>query len=302
MKASLQDLHARGLLWQAEPVFKDSAQVVKFNRGAVDHSFGSTGAALMKEQSTEGERAEGAVSKEGKAVPFGIHEIDRLLPDGGLLRGAIHEFTLYFIEDFPPPSFQMLDQGSALSFPPNGLLLQIVKNSIIKSERRHVVWIGRGVWPAADLLRQNFDNFSDFIFVDATSPKESFWMLTMALRSHAVAAVVAQADTLSLALTKKLSLAAEQGGVLGLIVRSSQTSSSAAKSRWILSQVVSSSENPCWCLKLRKYRGMQLHTDSWLIELVFDGQKHQLIYSDLNRDMSSKYSTNDSLNLGVVAG
>src|SRR6185437_3504321 len=67
---------------------------------------------LLREQVRRLERAHSAERPGRAARPLGLQEIDRLLPDGGLLTGALHE-----IEAGPSPSGRVAPHdGAALGF------------------------------------------------------------------------------------------------------------------------------------------------------------------------------------------
>src|SRR6185437_9002679 len=74
----------------------------------------SQGAALpplLREQVPRLERAHSAERPGRLAVPLGLPEIDRLLPDGGLLTGALHE-----VEAGPSSGRVAPHDGAALGF------------------------------------------------------------------------------------------------------------------------------------------------------------------------------------------
>src|ERR1700710_510815 len=78
----------------------------------VANDHGSPVPPALREQVRRLERAHSAQRAGRTAVPLGLPEIDRLLPDGGLLTGALHE-----IEAGPTPSGRVAPHdGPALGF------------------------------------------------------------------------------------------------------------------------------------------------------------------------------------------
>ena len=74
----------------------------------VANDLGSPVPPLLREQVRRLERAHSAQRAGRTAAPLGLPEIDRLLPDGGLLTGALHE-----IEAGPAPSGRVAAHDAA---------------------------------------------------------------------------------------------------------------------------------------------------------------------------------------------
>src|SRR5262244_1478678 len=87
--------------------------VISPNAFAPPAASGSTPVpTLLREQVRRLERAHSAARAGQAAVPLGVPAIDALLPDGGLLTGALHE-----IEAGPAPSGRVAaHDGAALGF------------------------------------------------------------------------------------------------------------------------------------------------------------------------------------------
>ena len=97
----------------------------------------------------------------------------------------------------------------------------------------HVVWVGRRCWASAGALdRVGLAGRS--VLVDARSRDDRVWAMDTALRCDAVALVVGDGASLSMAETRRLALAARAGDGVGLVARPEREAGavSAARTRW----------------------------------------------------------------------
>jgi hypothetical protein len=125
-----------------------------------------------------------------------------------------------------------------------------------------VVWIGRRLWPYlvpggregdARLVRRS-------VFVDPPDDGGRLWAIDLAIRSAAVATVVADGSGLDLARTRRLQLAAEHASALVLVARppAERDQLSAAAVRWLVRAAPSADTTPRWIVELLRCKGMQL--------------------------------------------
>jgi protein ImuA len=206
---------------------------------------------------------QGRAPSQAVALPFEVAPIDRHLPAGGLLFGAVHELQA---------SGPDVETGAAPALFAAGVLARCPGS---------VVWIGRrgGVF-AHGLLQAGLDP-RRIVFVDAGGTV----LLAMeeALRHPDVAGVVCELEgRLDLVVSRRLQLAAEGSQVLGFLLRRSRrfddpalSQPSAAMTRWRIGTVPSPPalahapdvvglHRPLWRLDLLRCRGGE--PASWTVE------------------------------------
>lgn len=191
-------------------------------------------------------------------------EIDQAL-NGGLLRGAVHEwFTV------PHCSIDW--------HPPLGIFIHLAAGALHEDATRGkvVVWIGRRCWPNPHALIRDARErtlLQRSLLVDPPDGAGRLWAIDLALRSPAVAAVIADGSGLDMPQSRRLQLAAEAGTALALIARPhiEQRQLSAATTRWLVqpAPVASPLRNPRWTVELLRCKGMQPDVNvrrSWTLE------------------------------------
>jgi protein ImuA len=217
---------------------------------------------LLREQVRRLERAHSAQRMGRETAPLGLPEIDRLLPDGGLLAGALHE-----IEAGPAPSGRVAaHDGAALGF--TAFLLSRLGPGTL-------LWCRQPAGADAPIYAPAIAAWFDparLLMVTARREEDLFWAMEEGLRTPGIAAVVGEtrgaADPTA---GRRLSLAAEKTGVPALLLRPQPAPpQSVCATRWRIASAPSPDlVQARWQVELRRNRfGMPSaeETPSWLLE------------------------------------
>lgn len=204
------------------------------------------------------------------AFPLGAPEIDRVLPEGGMKRGALHEVA----------AAAYRDMGAATGF------LASLAVCAIRDSTLPVLWC-ETVRPPFDMGRLYGPGLSAFglepeRIVLALPPGDAdcLWAMEEALHSHAFAAVIGELDgrssALNLTATRRLQLAAETSGTPVLLFTGhAKVGASVAVTRWHVASAPSAALSYVdekemlpgaarWHAELTRSRGGQ--PGSWLME------------------------------------
>lgn len=228
----------------------------------VANDRGSPVPPTLREQVRRLERAH-SIQRAGRtAAPLGVPEIDRLLPDGGLLTGALHE-----IEAGPSPSGRVAaHDGAALAFAAfligrlgPGTLLWCRQPSGASDAPPYAPALAAWVDPARLLM------------VTARRDEDLFWAMEEGLRTPGIAAVVGETRAADPTAGRRLSLAAEKNGVPALLLRAQPAPpQSVCATRWRVASAPSPElDRPRWRIELRRNRFGKLSVEempSWLLE------------------------------------
>ena len=233
----------------------------------------------LREQVRRLERAHSAARAGQTMVPLGIAEIDALLPEGGLLTGALHE-----IEAGPAPSGRVAaHDGAALGFTAF-LLGRLLDRSAVGT----ILWCRQpsGAFdapPYAPALATWFDP-ARLLMVTARREEDLFWAMEEGLRGG-IAAVVGETRAAQPTAGRRLSLAAEKSGVPAFLLREQPgPTQSVCATRWRVASAASHSTpgladlGPSrWQVELRRNRFGTPSVDeipSWLLE--WNDETHRL--------------------------
>jgi len=181
-----------------------------------------------------------ALSARGEdAIPLS-RAIDAGLPWGGLPRAALHEILA-------------AEPGAAAGFA--ALVLARAGGTVL--------WIAPDpdAWPPG-LARFGLSP-AHLVLVRAPRAQDALWAMEETLRCPAVGAALLMTGALDLTAARRLQLAAEAGGVLGLLLRPDEDNASptAALTRWRIGATPSDSASPhaigdpAWSLDLLRCRG-----------------------------------------------
>lgn len=178
-----------------------------------------------------------------QAVPTGVPDVDRHLPGGGLPPSAVHEIR----------ATGPFDQGATLGFAAQLAAAFMAGNTQTAlwcrpRPRGHgLALYGRGLRTQAPELTPD-----RLILVHTTRETETLWVLEEALRSGALGVVLGELKAPGSLALRRLQLAAETGGVPGLLITPAQVSerSMPTYSRWRVG-----AEPGGWTVALERYRG-----------------------------------------------
>jgi len=221
---------------------------------------GSLVPAQLREQVRRLERAHSGQKIGRQAAPLGLPEIDQLLPDGGLLTGALHE-----IEAGPTRSGRVAaHDGAALAFTAF-LLGRLGPGTLLWCRQPSAA----DALPYAPALTSWIDP-ARLLMVMARREEDLFWAMEEGLRTSGIAAVVGETRAADPTAGRRLSLAAEKNGVPALLLRPQPgPAQSVCATRWRVVSAPSRDLVPRWQVELRRNRfGLPSaeETPSWLLE------------------------------------
>jgi len=239
-------------------------------RAAANDTAGPVSTAL-REKVRRLERAHSIQRAGTAAVPTGLPAVDALLPDGGLLTGALHE-----VEAGAAPSGRVAaHDGAALGFAAHllGRFAARTPGTLLWCRRPSGVFDAP---PYAPALAAWFDP-ARLLVVTARRDEDVFWAMEEGLRCPGIAAVLGETRAAGATAGRRLSLAAEKSGVPALLLRSQPAPpQSVCVTRWRIASAPSRSTPGLhdigaarWRLELRRNRfGAPSIADipSWLVE------------------------------------
>lgn len=234
-------------------------------------AFAPPVSAVLREKVRRLERANSARQAGKAAVPTGLPAIDALLPEGGLLTGALHE-----VEAGAAPSGRVAaHDGAALGFAAHlmGRFAAAAPGTLLWCRRPSGVFDAP---PYAPALAAWFDP-ARLLVVTARRDEDVFWAMEEGLRCPGIAAVLGETRAADATAGRRLSLAAEKSGVPALLLRPQPAPpQSVCVTRWRIASAPSRSTPglhdvgaPRWRLELRRNRfgaPSIAETPSWLVE------------------------------------
>jgi protein ImuA len=144
---------------------------------------------------------EGSAQRKGEVLPFGIEEIDSRLPGGGLALGALHEVA----------------GGGADAI--HGAAAALFVAGIVARTKGKVLWCLTRPDLFAPALAQAGLHPDRVIYVEAGREEDVLASFEEGLRFGGLGAVVAEIVRLSMPTSRRLQLAAEGSGTLGMALR-----------------------------------------------------------------------------------
>jgi protein ImuA len=209
------------------------------------------------------------------ALPFGVDVIDMQLPAGGLRLGALHEVA---------------GGGSGAV---NGAAAVLFVAGVLARMEGPVLWCLRQRDLFAPALAGVGLHPQRVIYAEAGDEKGVLAVLEDGLRHGGLAAVVGEVGGLAMTPSRRLQLAAEEGGTTAFAVRRWRTPSAAADygqptasvSRWRVSALPATREvvaglmgRPRWLVEMMRCRGAQ--ACEWELEAC-DEEGHLAVPAEL---------------------
>jgi len=199
----------------------------------------------------------GGAAASGEGIPL-CGALDAALPGGGLSRAAVHEVLA-------------AEPGAAAGF--CALVLARAGGTVL--------WIAAepDAWPPG-LARFGLSP-ADLVLVQAPRPVDGLWAMEEGLRCPGVAGALLVLRDLDLTAARRLQLAAEAGGAVGLLLRpdAEEAGATAAFTRWRVGALAGTGGaaphglgDPRWRLDLLRCRGGR--PGSW--DVVWRGEAKRL--------------------------
>ena len=157
--------------------------------------------AVVSELRTRIAKLEGRAAHQRVSLPFGVQAIDRVLPEGGLLRGALHEVA---------------GGGNGAV---DGAVAALFAAGVAARSGGKVLWCMTRPDLFAPALAQAGLASGRVVYVECGDEKSLLACFEEGLRHPGLSAVVAEVSQLSMTVSRRLLLATEASGTLGLAVR-----------------------------------------------------------------------------------
>jgi protein ImuA len=195
-----------------------------------------------------------------RPISTGSPALDGLLPAGGLRRGTLVE---YLTEEPGGNGAGTLALGAAREACQEGRALVVVEaRSEIRGQRSE---IGGGRFYPVVAAGWGID-LAKVLVLRPTSEADAVWALDQALRCRGVGAVWAACDRLDMRNFRRLQLAAECGGTVGLLIRPARLRGQPtwADIQWMVSPKVSVQSSK---LKVKKLSRLEFRLSPWRVEV-----------------------------------
>ena len=202
-------------------------------------------------------------SRTGRPWPLGVSALDDALPEGGLAPDGLHEAAGASTADGPAAAafLAVLLARRAGAGEHAGKCIDARGPVLVCQSRSGAARLGRLHGPGwRDLGLEP----ADLLILRARREKDVPWAVEEGLRSGALAAVLAEAEGLAFGASRRLALAAAEGGTPALLLRHDELGpASAAQTRWRVAALPGRADPfdegapglPRWRLALVRARG-----------------------------------------------
>ncbi len=217
-----------------------------------------------------------------RPLSFGLAEIDRILPWGGLPRGGLHEIV-------PAPLADGIEHGAALGF----AAWWLGRLAAFEGLGGPVLWVTAGDGLYAPGLATLGLAAERLLMVRADGAKQSLWAMEQGLHCRGLGGVLGEVRGLDPTAARRLQLAARTSGVTALLLNRGDACGPAL-TRWRVGPAAGA--GPAgegvgrwrWWVELIRCRGKGTGENgivaAWLLE--WDDEAHRLALVD-GRDQSS---------------
>lgn len=173
-----------------------------------------------------------------RGFQFSLPALDGLLPDGGIVRGAVHE--VLSLPQQPVPRFFAL------------LLARSVGGVIVWCDPKHTLYP-----PAVAAAGVSMERL---FLLHPNNQTDQSWAIAECMQCKGVAATIAQVGKLSRIETRKYQLAAEKGGGIGILLRPLDRHATlySAATRWLVSPCPGTRIVQRWTIQLLHAHGGQI--------------------------------------------
>lgn len=144
-----------------------------------------------------------------RVLPFGIAAIDRVLPGGGLARGALHEILGMGSDE---------EDGALAAAFAAGILGRLAAQESLAGNAMVLWCLSRPDLYGPGLAAHGLDP-ANLVLVRASRDAEILWAMEEGLRAPGIAAVVGEVGTLTAVASRRLQLAAERSGITAFLLR-----------------------------------------------------------------------------------
>lgn len=202
-------------------------------------------------------------SRHRTVLPFGVAQLDRLLPGGGLPLGALHEIT---------PGGPALEHGAASILFTAGILARL---------KGPVLWCLASRDLFAPALARAGLHPDRVIYAETWREADLLPVMEEGVRSPVLAGVAAEVGRLSMVASRRLQLAAEASGAVAVVIRRDRDGGSrageggtACATRWQVSALPSAPPESLglgrarWQVELTRCRGAPAGAEvgRWVLE------------------------------------
>ena len=154
-------------------------------------------------------------------LPFGIAAIDRVLPGGGLARGALHEILGMGGDE---------EDGALAAAFAAGILGRLADQGSLAGDGMVLWCLPRTDLYGPSLAAHGLDP-ARLVLVRAPRDAEILWAMEEGLRAPGIAAVVGEVGSLPAVASRRLQLAAERSGITAFLLRRWRDGGQAARER-----------------------------------------------------------------------